>query len=300
MAFTHPYLKDKNIKVKPAPSRGAWAKFVSNEQAASLTNAAAFHPDTVRTYVVPPRSFFSFTDDTTPKECPDFGGEMLTERKYFEKKLGLNLDPFNPDNSMVKEYNPKTGRLEVTYVTVEDELSLDLKNPIDMIKYKVLLQYPAEIARSKEVYKTEKRLGLLYVMVDDSPVDDEKVDAVDARVKAYLRYSEVTSDKETCLKFLNAAGKVYDPKTDFSLIKAKVIEFLEADPQNFLNLANDPDTDLKWVLSLARKKDLLDYDTNSKLYKTKSGTALKFDELVSYYKNSKHSKELNDLRDAVI
>jgi len=297
--MNHPYLEDKIIKVKPAPSKGHWGKFVSPDQAGSLATAAPFHPGTVRTYVVPPRAVYSFVDDVTPNPCPDFNGKEMTEKAYFEAKLGINLNPYDHNNCMIKEYNTNTGKLEVTYVQVEDELILDLKNPIDKIKYKVLCQYPSEIARSKAVYDQERRLGLLYVMVDDSPVDEAKIEAVDLKTKAYMRFSEITQDKESILKFLNVAGKVYDHKTDLGILKIKVVEYLESDPAKFIELANDKDADLKWVINLARKKNILDYDSTSKLYKTKNGAALKYDELVGYFKNIKNQKERQELIDSV-
>jgi uncharacterized protein YqgQ len=297
--MVHPYLKNIEIEVVPAPSRGRWTNFVAPEQAKSLENAAPFFPDTLKTFPCPPSKFHTILDNTKKEKCPDFENEEMTERKYFERVLGLNLDPNSAENHFNKHYDSDNKRDRPTMVNIENKLDLNLNNPADMLRYKILLCHTAEIARSKEVYNQEKRPSTLFLMVQKNTDVSDIVEKAMLGAEAAKYYLEIVADKDKMLKFLTTVNKVYDYRTDIQKLKAEVTKIYQADAKAFIDACTDVYADLKWVLTKARQMNVLDMNAANKTFSTKSGERYTFDKLIEYFKDPRNSEEFMDIEIAI-
>lgn len=306
----HPYLENKKIKIIATPAGNRWtggegANKYSKVQPgaeASMKMAPFVFPDAIKGYCIPDAGgrINPFLDSTQKKECPDLvdtsGKPMkLTEQEYFEKILGLNLNPFGKDSDWFKTSLEGGGGVKPTYLQITNgELSLDLSNPSDMLRYKIALQKPEKIAKSKEIYNFEKRDSQLFMIVDDIQSNEEQVNLIKSKAEASALYLKLSGNRKAMLIYFASKGVMLADNIATKDIETKFALDYDRDPVEFLKFAQDPDADVKYVILKARMLGLIEGNTKTNKYTTPSFSG-KLQDLVYHYRNSENSEELRNL-----
>jgi hypothetical protein len=297
----HPYLRNKIVHVVPAPSKGKWRGLIAPEQEASLNDMAFMVPGAMRNYIKRLGSG-QILDTITKNTCVDFNGEELTEKEYFEKILRLNLDVYSPDNDWDNNYHYAngTGYPKYTYISLNDgELTLDLNKPEDMLKYKILLTWPDEIARSQEVYKAENRPSVLFIIQDEKDEDVNLMQEAEDKAKAATSFFEFKDNKDKMLEVLNSVGISIAYKTSLDGIRQEFAKLYTKTPAEFTKALKDPKSSLKYTIKLAREFGIITSATGSGKFMTLSGKACTLDELVEYFRLAPNFAELQDIENKV-
>ena len=137
----HPYLETKVVEVKPIEAGGKWKGIVSNYK--EKENDPFLFKKVVKSYELPLNSaskgggVVGILDNTLKNSCPDVIVEgkprELTEQEYFESIIGKSLNPYLPADTNFWRSDSRS-RVQIR----DARLRLNLDNPMDMIKFKIL------------------------------------------------------------------------------------------------------------------------------------------------------------------
>jgi hypothetical protein len=264
MANTHPYLKNKTINIVPTPAGMRWNNMVRKGTEAEMREAGFLYPGAMKGYAIQltTNGIPQLLDDIAKKPCPDLidssgKPKELTEKEYFETKLGLNLDTFNPESDWFIVKRPD-HTFKPTYVNIPNgELELNLSNPAHMLIYKVACSRPDKIAPSKEMYNQERRETQIFMMVEDKSNNAEVVDSIMETAKASEAFLKAAGNRKEMMKYFAVKGVMLSDNMSDEEIKKRFALDYDRDPVEFLKFAQDPDADVKYVILKARMLGLI-------------------------------------------
>ena len=161
----------------------------------------------------------------------------MTQKEFFEKELGTDLNPNKPVNEGNFWRVDRRGRVTMT----KEGLRLDLSQPIDMLKYLILLSNKKLVSPSYD----ERLLKATYefMIVDEGKVTSKKVEAAEVKAKAYTKYAEITSNENKMIGFLRSLGRTIPTKYTADWLKSEILGVLDADTSKFLALVEHPQYD---------------------------------------------------------
>ena len=180
---------------------------------------------------------------TVPKLRSGTFKNILTddEKDYLEYVLGLEvgaLNVYNKDKNFWSNANPD-GISKVRLN--KDGNRLNLADPVDYIKYKILLANKDLIAPSLQELRDKPKATYRFVLIADT---DEVVDAKNKRTiktRCYAEYGKI-EDKADILKTVieTITGKPLAANTKLEFLQNKAWELIESDSKIFLNVVQDP------------------------------------------------------------
>ncbi len=255
-------LPKRKVKVVPVKKKG----WLPQDHEASF-----LYQHATNAYTVPRKQFGgSFVDPLTKEE-----------REIIESMPGMSLSP--GDLSVNKRDNNFWANMQSIRLG-KDEFTLDLENPMDYIKYKVLLANSDHIApdadsvRGKASYK--------YVIVDLGYEDTKKSSEADLYADAYGEFLKVRGDRNSLadLSFL-LTNKRVSANTTLDWLKGQVGEFVKKNPARFLSVIKDEDLQLKVLLEKAVTYDAVQKDGT--VYCTMNGDLMGVDKTaaIAFLKN---------------
>jgi len=277
----NPYLEDKIVDIRPVQSGQKWNKLLVN--AASKSKDPHLFKGTEKVYSVPRLSYekggtiIQILDSSERRMVPDFNKEM-TEQEYFEAILSTDLNVYSAKSSFWQE--DRRGKISIG----EDGLTLNLADPLHMLKYKVGLANKKYIAGSPEEYKMHKRPTVEFVMTDKTKERRKLVEKNLERGEQYTQFLKRFSDKDKMLDILLVSGIKVAKMQDLGQIQASYTELFEKNTSVFMNLVSDPFFETKLDISKAVHLGLLvkKYD----IYKTDSGQEIgKISDAVTWMNN---------------
>lgn len=158
------------------------------------------------------------------------------EKDFLEEALGLDYNAL----SVYKKQDNYWDNYRFTIVC-KDGLYLDLSDPEDYIKYKVLLanvdivapSVQARIDRPKATYQFE-----IVREADESSVENIKMDRTMA---SYKEFGKIESDVLTMRVLVELLdGHPYAQNTKSEFLRARINSLIQADPKTFLSTITDP------------------------------------------------------------
>ena len=276
MSFNHPYLKDKIIDVKPVEAGQKWKGIVSNYR--EKENDPFLFKKVVKSFELPLNSAAKgggvavVMDSVKKSLCPDFmdddgNPEELTEQEYFEKIVGTSLNPYLPKDTNFWRSDSR-ARVQIR----DARLRLDLKNPMDMLKYKILSANESKFAASPQAYRTVRRASYEYVFTNVDEMRDETLERLELEAKAYSLFDSVCKSDSDMRDFLRVAGKSPSEASSTKQLKASVGKLMEDDRGTFVQILDDPLYDDKLFIADARRAGNLELKRN--IYSLDSGVEL--------------------------
>lgn len=267
------FLEKRIVDIKPVESSGKWSSLLAKGQ--DMNKSPFILNKVKRSYQVPLNSLRRgggvkvVLDDNTRVLIKKYESSFphgMTEREFFEKELGVDLNP-----SANKEDNfwrmDKRGRVTLT----KEGTTLNLNFPMDMIRYKILISNTLLIAPSYEVRKNKQTYE--FMVVDQDKHISQKVELADIRAKAYSKYSEIVSSTTTMKEFIRAIGRTVPVNYTEDWLKSEILTIIESSEKNFLAIVEDSNYKSKAFVQRAVEVGSLNR-LNNKRYTLDNGVEL--------------------------
>ena len=185
------------------------------------------------------RSVFTVT---VPKLRSGTYKNVLTddEKEYLEAAMGLEVGALNVYNKHDNFWSNNTeGGISKVRLTKQDNV-LNLADPIDYIKYKILLANKDLIAPNIQELRDRPKATYRFVIVADDEVSSTARDKMTTKMRCYAEYGKI-ENKADVLKLVieTITGKPLASNTKLDFLQTKAGELIEADAKLFLNVVQD-------------------------------------------------------------
>ena len=147
------------------------------------------------------------------------------------------LSIYKKENNYWSDANPM-GASKVT-LTKQDNY-LDLSNPEEYIKYKILLANKDFIAPSSDVYQNQPKATYQYVIINENDDVKEAKKGMNLTMQCYTQYGKIEDDfytLKTIIELVNGVNVSSTSKLDF--LQTKINEIIQSNPKMFLAVATD-------------------------------------------------------------
>lgn len=174
------------------------------------------------------------------------------EKLFLEKYMGLEYN----DLSIYKNNNNFWSDYRVT-LTKGDTI-LDLSNPDDYIKYKVLLANKDYIAPSMERMQDVFKATYQFVLIRENEESQASMRQLSYNQRAYMKFGEFQNDEHTLKLIIETLdGRPIADKTKLEFLQAQAGELILADAKMFCKVAEDPYLATKVLIRRAHNAGLL-------------------------------------------
>ena len=286
------YLPNKKIHIKPIIKKGKW---LSEEHSGNF-----MYDNTTVIISVPINVHTGQLVDPLTKE----------EREFFEDKQRSGMD-FKPgDLNIHKKTNQLTGefnhwtlfeyRIHKNQGVLNDASildTLDLSNPVDYLKYKVLLTngMPGGIIAPSWEKRFDQGTYRLALM-DASVEDDLSANRADKLGKAYGFYNTINNSRTKMHEVISVYWlenrKAIKPEDDASIewLKKEIVKIITENLDGFLNLI-ESNYEEKLLIHTGLKCGAL--RLNGKSFSTADGEPIgdSLREAILYYRDERHNEK---------
>lgn len=188
-------------------------------------------PEAVKTFSVPMLENGTFKNVLTN-----------AEKAYLEQALGLEKNAMSVHKKAAENFWSDANPNGIGKVSLrKDNNFLDLSNPTDYIKYKILLANDEYIAPSLAALSEDPKDTYQFVIVSEGAETKLRKSRMDYMKDCYKLYGKVEDDKDTLrliLETLDGRPTATNIKLDF--LQSKCGEYIEQDPRGFYNILTDP------------------------------------------------------------
>lgn len=208
------------------------------------------------------------------------------EKEYLESVTGLNLSV----------YGDFWKTFYVTLSKDDNSNILELLNPIDYLKYKMLASLKEDIAPSWK--ERNHKQTYQFVMTKAGEIQNEKKVKLDVKKEAFKAYGKVEDNKEKLVGILKLlSNQPISSNSELDWIQGKVEEYVDSAPSAFLNVMNDPYLKTKVLVNKGLDKKVIikkgnKYETVDGLELAETGQIATFANAVRYLENPKHQDVL--------
>lgn len=168
------------------------------------------------------------------------------EKAYLEELLGLEVNGLSV-------YNKKDNYWEnfLIRLTKQDTI-LDLSNPEDYIKYKVLLANKDTVAPSMKVLREARKATYEYVIMEPNEEFSDSRNRVNNTMKCFEEFGAI-KDKFDILRCIieTIDGRPVAANTKIEFLQAKATDLISANPKLFLETITDPLLNTKVIIKKA-------------------------------------------------
>lgn len=159
------------------------------------------------------------------------------EKDFLEEALGLDYNAL----SVYKKENNYWDNYRVRIDNAKEGIHLDLSDPEDFIKYKVLLANSEFIAPSVQDRIDRPKATYRYEMVRENEEDKLENAKMDATMQSYKEFGKIEDDLDTMrvlVELLDARPYSQNEKAVF--LRSRISQLIQADPKKFLAQITDP------------------------------------------------------------
>lgn len=185
------------------------------------------------------------------------------EKEYLEDILGLDYGAL----SVYKQEDNYWDNYKV--VLTKEGLHLDLSDPEDFIRYKVLLANNDIIAPSVQELEDKPKRTYRFVLVrneEESGLENAKMDATMASYKEFGKIENDVDTMRVLVELLDARPYAANTSSDF--LRSRINQLIQKDPKVFLKAITDPLLHTKVIIR--RATELGKLSKRGDFYYTKS------------------------------
>ena len=216
-----------------------------------------------RTFVVPRLSSGMYVNVLTDNE-----------KAFLEQFMGLEynaLSIYKKDNNFWDDSN-RDGISRV--ILTKQDNYLDLSNPEDYIRYKILLANKDYIAPSLQALSDKQKATYQFVIISENEEVKEAKDTMSATMKCYKEFGKVEDDIDILRMIIEIIeGKPTSPNSKLEFIHTKINELIQADSKLFLKIITDPLLSTKVLIKKGVEKGVIS-NRNGYLYLRSDNTPL--------------------------
>lgn len=174
------------------------------------------------------------------------------EKTFLEEVLGLEVNGLSV-------YNKKDNYWDnfLIKLTKQDTI-LDLSDPEDYIKYKVLLANKDLIAPSMKQLREARRATYEYVIMEPNEEFSDSRNRVNNTMKCYEEFGAI-KDKFDILRCIieTVDGRTVASNTKIEFLQAKATDLIASNPKLFLETITDPLLNTKVLIKKAVEANLI-------------------------------------------
>lgn len=186
------------------------------------------------------------------------------EKNFLEDYMGLEPNALSVYLKTNNYWDNFTVRL------TKQDMFLDLSNPNDYIKYKVLLANNEHICKSISDLSERPKITYQYVLVNDNDEVKEVNKQMDSSMEAYKLFGKY-QEEYAVLKYIieTTNGRPVSSDTNKMALQTMAYKAVTANPKLFVQVAQDKDITMKVLImeavgaGLIRKRGDLYYLTDS-------------------------------------
>lgn len=202
--------------------------------------------------------------------------DVLTkaEKQYLEYKLGLEANAMsvhNRTNNFWSDANEQgVGRVEL----IKGDNLLDLSNPTDYIKYKILLANKDYIAPSIQALRDKPKATYRFVIISEDDTAKAATAKVSLKAQAYMEFGKLNEDRDKMRVIIESIdGRPTSTDSKIEYLQGKIGELIESNTKIFLSVVRDPLLSNKVLIKKAIEAGIISNRGNY-LYVRESNTPL--------------------------
>ena len=159
------------------------------------------------------------------------------EKTFLEEALGLDDNAL----SVYKKENNYWDKYRVDIHNAKEGITLDLSNPEDYIKYKVLLANNDRVAASVQERIDRPKQTYMYEIVRSAEETNIENAKMDATMESYKEFGKIDSDIDTMRVLVELLdGRPYAANTSAAFLRSRINMSIQSDPKSFINAIKDP------------------------------------------------------------
>ena len=191
------------------------------------------------------------------------------EKNYLEFAMGLEenaLSIYRRNDNFWDDSNERgIGRV----VLHKQDNYLDLSNPSDYIKYKILLANKDKIAPSHQELEDRPKATYEFEILSEGDETKSNLSKMDAQMQCYYEFGNVRDNRDTLKTIVELIEKrPIAPQTKLDFLQVKIKNYIEKDPRGFLKIITDKLLPAKVLIKKGIEKGVISWRNN--LYYWKS------------------------------
>ena len=174
------------------------------------------------------------------------------EKAFLESYMGLEYNALSVYNKTNNFWANFTVRL-----TKHDNY-LDLSDPNDYIKYKVLLANTDFIADSLRTLTDHPKATYQFVMIKEGESEKREEEKMSVTMKCYKEYGKIEDDNDTLrciIELIDNRPIAKNTKSEF--LKSRINSLIQADPKLFYNIITDEYLNNKVLIKTATEEGVI-------------------------------------------
>lgn len=191
-----------------------------------------------------------------------------TEKSYLEEVMGLEynaLSIYNKENNFWDNFQVR--------LTKQDNI-LDLSNPEDYIKYKVLLANKDIIAPSLQDLEDHPKATYQFVIIHENEESQASKKKISATMQAYMEFGKVQDNIHILRTIIETIdGRPTSKNSKIEFLQEKINNLIQADAKLFVKVVTDPMLATKVLIKRAIEAGLIS-NRGGMLYLKEGGTPL--------------------------
>lgn len=202
--------------------------------------------------------------------------DVLTkdEKNYLEYILGLEpnaLSIYNKENNFWSTANDNGISTVVLY---KQDNYLDLSNPVDYIKYKILLANKNNIAPSMEALQDTPKATYEFVIISDGDTAKAAKSNMSTKMQSYKEFGKIEDNADILRLIIETIdGRPLSSKTKLEILQTKINDLIQSNSKLFLKVVTDKLLPTKVLIRKAIDAGIISKRGNF-LYLRKDGTPL--------------------------
>lgn len=190
------------------------------------------------------------------------------EKAYLEEIMGLEYNALSIYKKVDNFWENYTVRL-----TKQDNF-LNLADPDDYIKYKILLANKDYIASSLQELQDRPKMTYQFVIVQEGEEAKTAKKEMNATMQSYMKFGEIQDDADKLRVIIETIdGRPLAKTTKIEFLHEKINKLIQADPKLFLRVSEDPYLDTKVLIKKAIEEGLIS-NRGGMLYLKSDGSPL--------------------------
>lgn len=174
------------------------------------------------------------------------------EKAFLESYMGLEYNALSVYNKTNNFWANFTVRL-----TKHDNY-LDLSDPNDYIKYKVLLANTDFIADSLKTLNDHPKATYQFVMIKEGESEKREEEKMSVTMKCYKEYGKIEDDNDTLrciIELIDNRPIAKNTKSEF--LKSRINSLIQADPKLFYSIITDEYLNNKVLIKTATEEGVI-------------------------------------------
>ena len=201
----------------------------------------------VRTFVVPRLSSGVFVNILTD-----------SEKAFLEKVMGLEYNALSiykkVDNFWDDSNESGISRVRLT----KQDNYLNLADPEDYIRYKILLANKDYIAPSLQALQDSPKATYQFVIISEGDETKSAKDNMSATMKCYKEFGKIENDINTLRVIVETIdGRPTAPTVKLEFLQGRINTLIQADSKIFLRVITDPMLSTKVLIKRAIEAGLI-------------------------------------------